>query len=95
MERVFPIRKKWRSRLGAVCHVDFTGRLQTVEPEANKLLYNLIKEFDNITGVPALLNTSFNLNGEPIVCSPEHAIRTFYSCGLDILVLGPFVIRKR
>ena len=95
MERVFPIRKKWRSRLGAVCHVDFTGRLQTVEPEANKLLYNLIKEFDNITGVPALLNTSFNLNGEPIVCSPEHAIRTFYSCGLDILVLGPFVIKKR
>lgn len=95
MERVYPIRKQWRARLGAVCHVDFTGRLQTVEPESNRLLYNLIKEFNNITGVPVLLNTSFNLNGEPIVCSPEHAIRTFYSCGLDILVLGPFVIRKQ
>lgn len=95
MERVFPIRKNWRSRLGAVCHVDFTGRLQTVDPDANQLLYKLIKAFDKITGVPALLNTSFNLNGEPIVCSPENAIRTFYSCGLDILVLGPFVIRKR
>lgn len=95
MERVYPIRKQWRSRLGAVCHTDFTGRLQTVEPESNILLYKLIKEFNNLTGVPVLLNTSFNLNGEPIVCSPEHAIRTFYSCGLDILVLGPFMIRKQ
>ncbi len=94
MERVSLVRKEWRTRLGAVCHADFTGRLQTVEPDSNKLLYKLIKEFGNITGVPVLLNTSFNLNGEPIVCSPEHAIRTFYSCGLDILVLGPFMIRK-
>ena len=95
MERVVPIREQWRNKLGAVCHVDFTGRVQTVDPESNNLLYKLIKEFQRITGVPVLLNTSFNLNGEPIVCSPEHAIRTFYSCGLDILVLGPFVIRKR
>ena len=54
----------------------------------------LIKEFEYITGIPVLLNTSFNLNGEPIVMSPTDAIRTFYSCGLDILVIGDFVTEK-
>ena len=94
MERVVPILPEWKDRLGAVNHVDGTGRVQTVEKEINPLFYDLIAEFGKITGVPVLLNTSYNLNGEPIVRSPEHAIRTFFSCGLDILVLGTCVIRK-
>ena len=94
MERVVPIRDAWKSRLGAVSHVDGSGRVQTVDRETHPLFYDLIAAFGGITDVPVLLNTSFNLNGEPIVCTPEHAIRTFYSCGLDMLVLGPYVIRK-
>jgi carbamoyltransferase len=57
--------------------------------------YSLINSFYKATGVPILINTSFNLNGEPIVMSPEHAIRTFYSCGLDTLVIGDYVINKK
>lgn len=94
MERVVPIRKEWTAKLGAVNHVDDTGRVQTVEREINQPFYDLINEFGKITGVPVLLNTSYNLNGEPICMTPEHAIRTFYSCGLDILVLGNCVVRK-
>ena len=60
----------------------------------NKIFYNLINDFYKKTGVPILLNTSFNLNGEPIVCTVEDAIRTFYSCGLDILVVENCVIEK-
>ena len=94
MERAYFIKPEWRSKLGAVTHVDGTGRLQTVEAEIQPKFYRLIQAFEKRTGIPVLLNTSFNLNGEPIVMSPEHAIRTFYSCGLDTLVLGPYVIRK-
>lgn len=94
MERAVRVKDEWKSQLGAVTHVDGSARVQTVEREANPKFYELIEAFNSLTGVPALLNTSFNLNGEPIVCTPEHAIRTFYSCGLDILVLGPYVIRK-
>ena len=94
MERVAYVRPAWRERLGAVTHVDHTARLQTVEHDVNPAFYSLIEAFSKVTGVPVLLNTSFNLNGEPIVCTPEHAIRTFFSCGLDLLVLGPFLIRK-
>lgn len=94
MERAYFIKPDWRPRLGAVTHVDGTGRLQTVEEEIQPKFYRLIQAFEKRTGVPVLLNTSFNLNGEPIVMTPEHAVRTFYSCGLDTLVLGPYVIRK-
>ena len=78
----------------AVVHYDGTGRLQTVRKEHNKLFHDLITEFHKITHLPVLLNTSFNLNGEPIVCSPKDAIRTFYSCGLDYLIMGNYVIDK-
>lgn len=94
MEKVYPVRKEKQHLIPAVVHVDGTGRLQTVEKESNSLFYNLIDEFKKITGIPIILNTSFNLNGEPIVCSPSDAIRTFYSCGLDILVMGNAVIEK-
>ena len=94
MERVYPIKKKWKSIIQAVTHVDGTGRIQTVFKENNLRFYKIIREFYNLTGVPVLLNTSFNLNGEPVVMTPEDAIRTFYSCGLDILILNDYIIYK-
>jgi len=78
----------------AGCRVKDTGRVQTVDKETNPRFYALIQEFKRIAGVPLLLNTSFNLNGEPIVCTPTDAIRTFYSCGLDVLVMGKYVVWK-
>lgn len=94
MERVVPVRPEKRDLIGAVVHVDGTGRLHTVARVANPRFQRLLEAFHRRTGVPVLLNTSFNLNGEPIVCTPTDAIRTFYSCGLDGLVLGNYVIRK-
>ena len=94
MEKVVMVRKEKRNIIPAVVHKDFTARVQTVENQTNKIFYNLINDFYKKTGVPILLNTSFNLNGEPIVCSPTDAIRTFYSCGLDILVMGNFIVYK-
>ena len=94
MERVFPIRPEKHEVIPAVTHVDGTGRLQTVSKEINPLYWELIDDFRKLTGVPVVLNTSFNLKGEPIVCSPLDALRTFYSSGLDALVLGDYLIEK-
>ncbi len=94
MERAYKFRKEWVNKIPGVVHTDKTGRVQTVSKKINPKFYNLIKYFNDITGVPVVLNTSFNLNGEPIVLSPSDAIRTFYSCGLDILILGNYVIKK-
>jgi len=95
MERAVEVKKYWRKKIPAVTHVDGTARVQTVTKKSNNKFYNLINSFYKITGAPILINTSFNLNGEPIVMSPEHAIRTFYSCGLDTLVIGDYVINKK
>ena len=90
--------KKFRNsvinKVKGVVHKDGTGRVQTVSKKSNLKFYNLLHSFKKKTGVPLLLNTSFNLNGEPIVDSPEDAIRTFYSCGLDCLVLGNYIVIK-
>ena len=94
MEKAVLVRKNWRKKIPAVVHVDGTARVQTVNKNFNNKFYNLINEFYKITNVPVLLNTSFNLNGEPIVMSPSDAIRTFHTCGLDILVLQDYVIEK-
>jgi carbamoyltransferase len=94
MEKVYPVRPDKRELIPAVVHVDGTARLQTVSRQTNPRFYDLIWYFGQLTGVPVLLNTSFNLNGEPIVCSPTDAIRTFYSCGLDALVLGDYLVLK-
>ena len=94
MEKVVLVKQQKRHLIPAVVHKDFTARAQTVDSNTNKPFYDLINEFYKITGVPILLNTSFNLNGEAIVCSPTDAIRTFYSCGLDILVMGNYIIHK-
>lgn len=75
-------------------HVDGTIRVQGVSKKTNPNYWQLIKEFENLTGIPAVLNTSFNVAGEPIVCSPEDAIRTFFASGLDCLILENFLIVK-
>ena len=94
MEKVVRVRKDKKHLIKAVVHKDLSARVQTVDKVSNPKFYDLIKEFKNLTGIPCLLNTSFNVNGEPIVCSPEDAIKTFYSCGLDILVMGNYIVQK-
>jgi len=93
MMQVYPIRKEQRSRIPAVTHVDGSGRLQTVHRETNPLYYRLIEAFRDLTGVPMVLNTSFNEN-EPVVCRPEEALDCFLRTRMDLLVLGPFVVRR-
>lgn len=91
---VLPVRKSKREKLQAITHVDGTARPQLIKKEVNPFYYELITEFEKLTGIPVLLNTSFNLKGEPIVNSCFDAYNTFCKSGLDILVLGNFVIYK-
>lgn len=93
MLKVYPVKKDKRELIPAVTHVDGTGRLQTVSKEENPLYWRLIKEFENITGVPVLLNTSFNEN-EPIVNTPKEALDCFLRTRMDVLVLGKYVIQR-
>ena len=83
-----------RSSLPAITHVDYSSRIQTVHEETNPKFYGLIKEFHKQTGCPVLINTSFNVRGEPIVCSIEDAYNCFMKTNLDILVCGNFLIEK-
>ncbi len=94
MMQVFQFRAEKRPLLPAVCHVDGSGRLQTVDRASNPLYYDLINAFREITGVPMVLNTSFNEN-EPVVCRPEEALDCFLRTKMDLLVLGSFLIRRR
>lgn len=91
---VFPVKRDKRKVIPAVTHVDGSGRLQIVGQKQNRRYYDVIKKFGDKTGVYVLLNTSFNLKGEPIVNSPADAVNTFSKSGLDILALERFVIRK-
>ncbi len=88
------IRPEKRSLVPAIVHVDGSARPQTVTRAQNPLLYELILAFSEETGVPMLLNTSFNAQGEPLVCAPQDAIKTFLATKLDVLVLGDFVVRR-
>ena len=90
----FDVRESQRNVIPAVTHADNTARVQTVTKSANPRYWQLIDIFGRLTGVPVVMNTSFNLKGEPIVCTPKDAIRTFYSSGLDFLVLGSFIVPK-
>lgn len=83
-----------RSDLPAITHVDFSGRIQTVHKETNLKYYTLISEFDKITGCPVVVNTSFNVRGEPIVCTPEDAYRCFMRTDMDFLALGNYFFDK-
>jgi carbamoyltransferase len=91
---VVPVRTCKQSQLPAITHVDGTGRLQTVFRDANPRYYQLIERFARATGMPALLNTSFNLKGEPIVTTPANAFSTFSKSEMDTLVLGNFIVTK-
>jgi carbamoyltransferase len=94
MMQVYPIRAEKRERIPAVTHVDGTGRLQTVSADANPRYHALISAFAQLTGVPMVLNTSFNEN-EPVVCTPAQALDCFLRTRMDRLVLGDHVIRRR
>ena len=83
-----------RSSIPAVTHVDYSARIQTVQKSANPDYYHLISEFYARTGCPVLVNTSFNIRGEPIVCSPEDAYRSFMSTEMDYLVMGNYLLDK-
>jgi len=83
-----------RSAIPAVTHVDYSARVQTVRPETNRLYYDLINRFRELTGCPLLVNTSFNVRGEPIVSSPEDAYRCFMRTEMDVLSIGDFVLEK-
>jgi carbamoyltransferase len=91
---VYPVRPEQRSRVPAITHVDGTARVQTVTRDANPLFYGLIEAFGRRTGVPMLLNTSFNVRGEPIVCTPDDAIACFRGTGIDHLALGGLLLSK-
>src|ERR1700686_2846085 len=93
MTQAYAVRPEKRETIPAPTHVDGTGRLQTVTQEANPRFWHLIREFGNLTGVPVVLNTSFNDN-EPIVCRPGEAIDCFLRTKMDVLVLGDVLVRK-
>ena len=84
-----------RSVVPAVTHVDYSARVQTVSADTNPLYYELIKEFRNISGCPVVINTSFNVRGEPIVCTPDEAYQCFMRTDMDYLVLGNFLLNKK
>ena len=91
---VLPVADDKRTAIPAVTHAGGTGRLQTVTRDGNPRYYKLIERFGQATGVPVILNTSFNLRGEPIVTTPDNALNTFYRSGIDTLVMGEMLIRK-
>jgi carbamoyltransferase len=89
------VRPEWRDKLPAITHVDGTARVQTVSATTHPRYHRLLSEFDKRRGVPMVLNTSFNVMGEPIVNTPDDAIRCFLDTGIDALVLGDHVVVKR
>lgn len=94
MLMVYQIKEEKRAEIPAVTHVDGSGRLQTVSPMVNDRYYQLISDFDELTGVPVILNTSFNEN-EPIVCTPQEAINCFLKTRMDVLYVGNFALRRK
>ena len=86
--------KHCRSEIPAVTHVDYSARVQTIDDERNPLTHRLLKAFDRQTGCPVLINTSFNVRNEPIVCTPEDAWRCFLMTDMDVLVVGRHILKK-
>jgi carbamoyltransferase len=89
-----PVRPEWRDKIPAIVHVDGTARVQTVREATNPMLYRLLKEFEALTGVPVLINTSFNIKGEPIVETPLDAVNCFLTTGVDHLVMHDTIVSK-
>jgi len=91
----FDVNDSKKDKIPAVVHVDGTARPQIIRRETDPKYWDLIKEFGEITGVPVILNTSFNIRGEPIVCSPRDAIKCFYDTGMDYSAIGNFLVSKK
>jgi carbamoyltransferase len=91
---IYDVRPDKADRIPAVRHVDGTARIQTINRSQNPAYYDLLKAFKERTGVPVLINTSFNTRGEPVVCSPRDAVESFCSTPLDVLVIGSFIVEK-
>lgn len=94
MLMVYPIREEWHDKIPAVTHVDGSGRLQTIRREQNPLYYDTIKEFGKLSGIPIIINTSFNIRGEPIVCTPFDAYKCMMGTGIDYLFMDKFLIKR-
>jgi len=94
MEKVLLFKEEFRKSLGAVVHFDGSGRLQTVSSEINPKYHKLICEFEKLSGFPIILNTSFNINGMPLVETPSDAIECFYKSGIDYLIMNNVVVEK-
>ena len=95
MTLTFDVRKEKQREIASITHVDGTARIQTVGHKTNPRFHRLISEFARITGIPMVINTSFNVKGQPIVCTPREAVSTFFMTGMDYLVLGDYVLSKR
>jgi carbamoyltransferase len=91
---IFDVLQECAARIPAVRHVDGTARVQTVRRDQNRRYYDLLQAFEMLTGVPVLVNTSFNTRGEPVVCTPRDAIESFWTSPLDALVIGSFLLQK-
>jgi carbamoyltransferase len=94
MLRAKHVRAEWKDRIPAIVHVDGTARVQTVRREHNERMYDLLTEFEKLTGVPLLVNTSFNIKGEPIVETPRDAVNCFLYTGIDYLALHDMLVSK-
>ena len=94
MLMVYPIKRKWQGKIPSVTHVDGSGRLQTIRRFQNEMYYDLIKEAGKKLKIPILINTSFNIRGEPIVCSPYDAYKCMMGTGIDYLVMDRFLIKR-
>ncbi|MEU9572483.1 carbamoyltransferase C-terminal domain-containing protein [Streptomyces massasporeus] len=94
MTFVVPVRPEYQEKIQGACHVDATSRIQTVTDQSNPLLARLLREFTELTGIPCLINTSFNVAGEPIVCSPTDALSCFLKTEMDHLFLGNFLVSR-
>ena len=94
MLSICTVKEEYKPQLPAITHVDGTARVQLVNQKTNPRFYKLLKMFGEKSGIPILLNTSFNLKGEPIVETPLNAIKTFEWCNMDALVLENYIIKK-
>jgi carbamoyltransferase len=89
------IKEEMKDKIPSLVHIDGTCRIQSVTKKENGAYYDLINEFKNITGVPLIIDTSFNLAGDPIIETPTDALKCFLSTQIDILVLGDYIVKKR
>ena len=95
MTKNFNVLDSKKDKLQAITHVDGTARIQSVTKEYNEKFYNIIYEFFKLSGIPVVINTSFNVKGEPIVCTPMDAIDGFERMNLDYLVMGNYLIKRK